>query len=535
MSPKVIRWLCLCYGLAVIFLACPYVLDRMDSRYIGGPIFYGPDRSHYVLRLEQALIDPRGNIENSIFSSPTNPPGLQLAGLERFGGFLLGWTGWNGASAMILLSVIFGATVIPLLQRLLVRTGVGEVGAFAGSLLYFFLFVGPLSRFIHQSWSMPLSLVALLFLWRFWERRTLLRAAIAGFAIGILPYSYYWSWTFLWTVAGLLFLFGLPELRLRKIQKSWGLFWLVLFVVAAPYFVHMFALLGNSVARDAAERSSLILSHGIESYPRSILTLLLAICAFSLFGRKSTNKAIVPIVCLGIASFVVLHQQFVHGQVISFSTHYYPYFCLSALLLGTAVIARGYRTPLAILSLLTCATFLVAAFLDYGGRNPLAPADDQHFEFQHFITLLPALDALPKQVVLTDLMSAWLIAADTKHDIAFVENVRHLLVSNTEYSERYCLSTLFAPDAHPEWVSNTLLETGRLGRARQEELMKERLAITTDACKRVRSNPAYWLRHYGVSLLLWDEKDHPEWVIDRSLFVLSKQGKGWSLWLPTYL
>jgi hypothetical protein len=529
MSSRIIRWLCVSYGIAAVLLACPYIYEHTDGRYQGSPLYYGSDFSHYVVRLQEGLLHPLGDTGNGIFSFPDNPPGMQPAGLEQIGGFLFAWTGWRGMDVMILLSIMFGAAVIPLLQRLLVRTGIGEGGAFAGAFLYFFLFFGPLSRFVHQSWSMPLSLVAFLLLWRFWERQTLVRAAFAGVALGVLPYSYYWSWTFVWTIMGVLFLFSVSKLRDRNVRMGWEMLLLLLTIVAAPYFLHMFSLLGSDVAREAAERSSLVLSRGVESYPRSFLTFLMAVCGYLAIGRERKDRLLLPIVGACIASFVVLHQQFIHGQVISFATHYYPYICLTALFFGVTLIARKQWNPLTIVSGLICFVFLLTAFLDYKGRNPFRVIDE-HFAFQHFVTLLPVLDAEPKQVILTDLQSSLVVAANTKHDVVFTEHARHLLISTQEYAERYCLTTLFAPDAHPEWIADMLVETGRLNIARQDELHAERLVTATDACRRVRSNPKEWLQRYGVTMLLWNEKDHPEWKIDLSLFMLDKQGDGWSVW-----
>lgn len=523
------RSLLLSWTIAAIILACPFVLERLDSRYHGGPLYFGSDSSHYVVRLEQGLIEPWGDTGNGIFSLPDDPAGLQPAGLERIAGLLFGWTGWRATEVSILLTILLGATVVPLLQLLLTRTGLSARAAFAGSALYFFLFLGPISRFVHQSWSLPMTLFALLLLWRFFEQRSTRRAGIAGIALGLLPYVYYWSWTFAWTLLLALTIVVLARKEERRSAFPWIALWLVMFAVASPYFIHMAGLLGNPVAREAAERSSVVFARGIESYPRSILTFLLAVFAFLVLVRKHEERTLLPIAAACIAIPIVMHQQFIHGEVISFSTHYYPYVCLVALLFAAALLARGRWNPIPIVSFMICIAFLGGAFVDYSKRYPFR-AIPMYFQFQQFDTLLPVLDQLPKQVILTDHLSALIVAANTKHDVVFTEHARHLLISTTEYAERYCLTTLFAPDAHPEWVADTLVETGRLGRARQDELHAERLQITTDACTRIRNNPKQWLEHYAVTELLWDEKDHPEWNIDPLLFEKMEQGEGWSLW-----
>ncbi len=529
-----IKWLCVSYVLTVLLLATSFVHVRMDARYLGGPLFYGSDRSHYVIRLQEGLLNPFGNTGNGIFSVPKDTQGLQPAGLEQIGGLLLGWTGWRGTEAMIVLSVLLGALVVPILQRLLVRTGIKESSAFVGSFLYFFLFFSPIGRFVHQSWSFSLTLLSLLLFWRFFEMKSVRRAVIAGIAMGMVPYIYYWSWTFVWSIAAMLFLLTLVRREHLRHLWSWFFFWLTLGIVAAPYFWHIISLMGLPVAREAAERSSLVLSHGIESYSRSILTLLLALCGFFTLGRRREAAQFLPVASGCIATFVVLHQQFLHGNVISFSTHYYPYICLIALLFSATLIAKKQWNALSIGSLLLCTIFLGAALIDYRDRNPLQLAPE-NFAYQHFKSILPVLDSIPKQVVLTDLESVLVIAANTKHDVVFTEHARHLLIPTTEYAERYCLTTLLAPNPHVEWIAKTLVETGRLGRARQDQLYTERLKITTEACARVRSAPQEWLHHYGVTLLLWNEKSHPEWKVDPSLFTLQDKGDGWSTWTLTSL
>lgn len=526
------------YFLALLVLVFPMLHERLDSRNLGFPLYYGSDFSHYLVRLEQGLVEPWSDTSNGIFSVPTSPPGFQPGGMEQVIGFLFSGTGWPAVTVMVLLSVLFGATVVPLLQLLLMRTGLSSRVAFAGGLFYFFLFLGPLQKFVHSSWSLPLSLVSLLLLWRFWDKQTVPRAIAAGLVLGLLPHVYFWGWTFVWCTAGLLSLFAL--FRWKKDRQKRGLLFFLLWfsavLLSAPYFLHIIHLSADPLSRDVSERSSVIFTRGFESYPRSILTLFLALSAFMLCGRKNAKvkETLIPVVCICISAFVVLHQQFIHERVISFATHYYPYICVAALLFAGALIARWKWTISSSVSLLLCLVFLGAAYSDYHGRFQMVFAiNPNRYTYQHFVTLLPILRADPqKEVILTDQDAALMVASSTRHDVIFTEHARHLLISTQEYAERYCLSDLFTMDSHPQWIAYILQETGRLGRDREKELYAERLATATAACLHVREDPVRYIKQYGVTLLLWDEKDHPEWLIDPALFTLEKQGEGWSLWRP---
>ncbi|MDB4978594.1 MAG: hypothetical protein JWM56_780 [Candidatus Peribacteria bacterium] len=528
-----LRWMLVAsYILALLVLAFPRVRDQLDVRNKGFALYYGTDESHYAVRLQEGLLHPFADTSNGIFSKPSAPQGLQPAGLERVAGFFFGWTGWTGTQVMILLSVLFAAVMVPLLQRLLVRTGLSDGAAFAGSALYFILFLGPLMRFVHQSWSLPCSVAALLLLWRFWERPTWLRAGIAGVFLGVLPHIYYWSWTFVWPVAALLFFASWWDKKDLSKNRRHGFLCMgiVAASLAAPYFLHMIMLAGNPLAREVAERSSVVYARGFESYTRSILVFLLAVGGYLSLRNTPMADRLRPLLFLSVVPFIVLHQQFIHGQVISFSTHYYPYICLVALLLAGALIAAKKWTIVTVPTLLLAILLLAAAGVDYTSRSAALHVESPRFRFQNLVGLSPWLASSPRQTILTDRETALILAANTKHDVVFTEHIRHVLVSTREYAERYCMSEMFAPDSHPEWVPNTLHELSRLGRSRAEELRAERLNITTDACSWVQAHKKEALQRYSVDVLVWNEKEHPDWHIDSALFTLEQQGNGWSLW-----
>lgn len=520
-------WLLLWYGLAALILAFPVLLAFADARYRGAPLFFGTDESHYVVRLQEGLLQPFADTSNGIFSSPA-VHGLQPAGLEMLFGTAFGWTGWSGTTVMILLSVLFAASLVPLLLSFLRQVGATPMVALVGAWGYFLVFLGVMRRFVHQSWSLPLTVVALLCLVRFWREPTDRRAVMAGVLLGVLPHAYLWSWTFAWTVAGVgcCLLWGTGMLR-----RPWRHLTLLIagvLALAVPYFWQMVGNMASPIAREVAERSSVIYARGVESPTRSVLLFLLAVSAIvSLWPRRRESWAL-PLLTLLLAPVIVLHQQFLHGQVISFSTHYYPYVCLVSVAALAALLSQSRARrdwPLLLLSSL----FLAAALWDYSGRSLLP--QDRFFQFQ---ALAPAYELLrqdpAREVFLTDRETALFIAANTHHDVVFTEHARHLLISTREYAERHCLSEVFSPQDQAMFIPDILREPSRLGREREAQMYEERTAIAREACAWVRSHIAEALDRYGVTALLWNQVARPEWVVDDTQFILQKRGDGWSLW-----
>ncbi len=111
----------------------------------------------------------------------------------------------------------------------------------------------------------------------------------------------------------------------------------------------------------------------------------------------------------------------------------------------------------------------------------------------------------------------------TDDDAVFTAYVRHLLVSDTEYAQRYCLSELPAA-ADLDWLAREVVE-----RLNPSEIAA-RTAQFRIACDSVLRFPRIALRRYGVTMLLWNETLRPDWRIDPQLFTKTLQGEGWSLW-----
>ena len=169
--------------------------------------------------------------------------------------------------------------------------------------------------------------------------------------------------------------------------------------------------------------------------------------------------------------------------------------------------------------------FLGAAAWDYRIAWHLPFASATHLGNQHLAPALHLLSDGDRRNVLTDQYSALLVKAWTDDDVVYTSYVRHLLMSNEEFAERYCLSEVFSSTGADEefFVFESLQYRGMY-------LAPERRRMVRQACRNVRRSLAYFLDTYAVELILWNEKSRPDWIIDPTLFEKTDQGEGWSLW-----
>jgi hypothetical protein len=236
----------------------------------------------------------------------------------------------------------------------------------------------------------------------------------------------------------------------------------------------------------------------------------------SLQGRKQYA------ILFPMAVFVAIDQQVIHGHVIAFTPHFAFAIALASVcsfLFASFLVLpprEGHETgemnwwlllPLG-------ASVLMLGGITWDNRHVLKQFTirSARFNEQHFATLLPVLDALPRTRILSDDSTSAFIAASTRHDIVSSIYLESAFLSSEEIAERWCLTVLpLAPEerhirerVHLVWPDANAANRGTDAREREVRLVEE-------ACRRVDADPAGALEKYGVRYALWDVKQRLWW------------------------
>lgn len=501
-----------------------------------GILFKGGDESQYIMRVGQAMHHPFTDVSNAI---TTGTRGLQMTFLESSAGTLFGWTGLTAPTLTILLAFLIAPLLIPLFTLLALRFGVPPRYAMFGGVLCFVLLIGPLRRVVHQSWSLPLVVFTLLLIVDWWKNPSRFRSAVLGVVLGIMPGVYVWAWTYTWAVFGLVVLFmaiaDLRHHRIRSVLERLGqalMTGIIALIVASPFLFIMWTNGQHPDAADTSMSSSLIHAREFESLPRSLVLGLFTLLAAFTIHSQPDRRRLLPLSAMIFGLFAVLHQQFVHGLVLSFWTHYYPYVCVVSPLFILVVLASSHRTVVAALAALTASVFLFAAVKDYKGRSTIFQPLPHFEKFQHLAPAVRAINRIPeKQIVLSDLDSSLILGTYTDHDLLYTEYIRHILMSFSERADRYCLTQFMTgKPADTDWLAYNVQELSAAGQKATLEKVERDKVLTKASCENVYARPKEALKRYGVTLLLWDEKNYPDWNIPEKYFTPSEKGVGWSVW-----
>jgi len=343
---------------------------------------------------------------------------------------------------------------------------------------------------------------------------------------------FFWSWTFVWTAGVWLFVIYLvstPQSD-KKRDEMYSLIVIALLglVVGLPF---LFDLIIKSTMHphfaETALRSQIIPSFGVESIPRSILLTLLALLSLVLMlgsEKKIRAKMVFPLAMV-LSAFSVMHQNFIHGKIFTFSSHYYPFVCLAALVMGMFVLQHVKKSYLKTIIVSIAGVFLIAGVWDYRMAWSLPFASAEHLSFQHLRAPLAHLTDGKRENVLTDMRTAQMITSWTDDDTVFTPYTRHLLISNREFAERYCMSELPSPEGPDiNWIAWEAVQI------RLQDMLPEREKEFKKYCDILFYDKEMALRKYEVDLLLWNEHERSDWIIDKKLFTKTQEGDGWSLW-----
>ena len=530
-SPFVRAQVFMTLGIALLF-ALPYALQIRAPGYDHLLIMRSTDDGQYHAKVRAVLLGRFDEATNGMTGG--NPPaqGGAPALLETAVGWMFLPTGLKAPQVFMLLVIFITPLFFPLLVGLLRMLSFSRALSFAGATLFTTAFLSPLQKPIHMSVSLPFSILTLLLLVLAWRRQGVWLAIVAGIFLGLSVGTYFWAWTYLWSVVAWVAVFACVAATRHTMDRRQGLLLGLMIaiacVVAAPIVAHVWQLHGsNPTFEQTAMRSTIIHSRMFESPARNALLAVIAVAVYWLAcrRRKQEDAWAVAIVLAGVT---VMYQNLIHGVIFTFASHYYPFVCLSALVAllyavrarGTSAIARYSAGAAAML-------LLLAALWDYRSATPSIAVNA--YRLGHLEHLMPAarfLDADGKRRnVLTDRTTAHVVTGWTDDDVVFTAYLRHILITDREYAERFCLSELPAaggPDF--AWLAKEVVE------GLDPVSVAERRRQFAGLCESVLANPHDALMRYDIDTLLWNERMHPDWRIDKTLFLPEEQGDGWSVW-----
>lgn len=508
-----------------------------DARFRGLLVQLNADEYYYLPRAMEALRGRMNQVAEGVVGDPRIQP-LQGALIEQAYGVLFRWTGWRAGEVFQVLDSAEPVLLFLAFSTFLIVAGFSRSQALTGSVLFVLLELYSLNRPVHQRASFLLVLLACTLLLVGMRGRRI-AAVIGGALLGLLTGVYFWSYTFAWAFWLVLLLWE-SCVCVRKRHGSAALVALLLSgavggIIALPFLLHTYTLSQDPFFPEVQFRNEVFHSRFPESWLRSSLFLVMALSAL-LGGASRTrpspfhrNAAAVVLV-----AFLVLNQQVVHGTVLIFSSHYlFPlvFAGVVALLLSLAVRSRWM-----ILGALASALFLTG--IVYDGRAVLSQwrVIPGRFEDQHLVTAISLLDALPRGRILSDAHTSLVVAGQSHHDVLYSLYLKHTLLSNREFTERYCGTVLPLPIGsrgdedllHLQQISPAS-GTSKSARTQKLQWMQETCADVDDA-------PAPFLLRYGVTHILWNEQREPQWNLRRLHIPLEKigQGDGWSLWQVQY-
>ncbi len=510
----------------------PYVTHVFHPASAGLTFIRDKDWGNYYSRFERALDDHPEEAANAITQIGSGIKGLQTAGIEQFAGTLLAWTGLPAPPLAVILTAILTPLLFVLFFYLFKEIGFDERWSLGLDAAIFVAMFGPLTRMPHPGWSFIPAVGALIAFLRFAKHPSFNGALLTGLLLGILPFLYFWHWTFVWAACGSIALltFGLERDMRFVLRRPWmtALLALVTLLVATPFIVQTASLMANPLYPEVAVRASFLYQRFPESWPRTIL-LLIQLAAFaSLWRTRRSDRSYVAALGILLGLVLAMHQNVLHNKVLMFASHFEPQMIIASAVAGAwvltrnvDVVRRGIVVGIAIL-------FLVAGAWDYAFMNGFFVPQPRDFQDQHLLTPIAVLREAPPSTVLTDRTTGRTLTAWTHQGIVYTQHVRFLFVSDETMAERYCVTEMFAPVVDP--YRSLYIEYNRV--LDSPAMREHEKALVEEACARVKDDPEAFLAQYGVEYVLWNKNERPDWVVPKAPYLKERaSGSGWTLWL----
>lgn len=536
LSQRQYRWsIALAMGIAILINAWSVLRVLFHPLFQGLMPYGGSEEAMYLIRTQQALLQPFTDVSNGVWSSSL-ASGLQSAGTEQLIGALFFWTGIPAPWLVFFLFLIVASLMIPLFAELLRKVGARRGIALLSSLLLFWSLV-YCHRLFHPSFSLPLIIGALVLCWRWYDHPTLSRAVILGIVLGFSVGVYLWAWTFLFATVGILFLCVIVDRsHPRRLAMLKSIPWLTVatFLAGFPSIYHLIHARFSPFYVETAVRAGLVHSRLPESLSRSVIIGVLFLMALWIFRQREDRRSLLPLLAMLGSLTLMYNQQLIHGMIMSFSSHYIPSVSVVLLAFIIAIIVRKRWSFIAVIAITLSFIVLLLNTLDVTGRLAVLDSPSpEALSTQHLSSAVHTLAILPPSTILTDRYTADIVAGYTHHDTVFTEYSAFILTSDEEHIDRACLSELYAPVMvdFPKLVTYAEAHLRVLRKQETAERYEQRIAEANKRCTEIRLHPLPTLQRYGVTHLLWDQQSFPSWAIDSRFFTKATEGEGWSLWV----
>ncbi|MEK7137623.1 MAG: hypothetical protein AAB853_05055, partial [Patescibacteria group bacterium] len=180
----------------------PYVLHSFQPGFQGLTVIRDKDYGNYESRLERALSGHPEEADNAITPVGSGIEGGQIAGMEMIVGTLFRWTGLRAPALAVGITPFFVFVNVLLLFLLFRTLGFPEPWALFGTTVYIGILFHVIARVMHPGWSFVPAFAALLSFLHLWRTPSWIFAILTGLLFSLLPYLYFWHWTFVWATAG---------------------------------------------------------------------------------------------------------------------------------------------------------------------------------------------------------------------------------------------------------------------------------------------------------------------------------------------
>ncbi|MBU0766685.1 hypothetical protein KKF55_02790 [Patescibacteria group bacterium] len=524
-----------------VFMQVPQFLHQIHPDSKGVLVTLNSDEHYYLARVQEAL-SGRGEQASEAFVGDPDIVGTQLALIERLYGVLFYWTGLRASGVFQVMDSVLPVLIFLGLFFFFQLCGFTRKQALFGAILFVVIEAYNLNRPIHMRASFFAMLMTLICIAAGITRRRSF-GILGGVLLGVLIGVYFWSWSFAWLWWGIYFVWELGEFVWQRrvlgvgrgalgIWKKLLIIGVVGLVAALPFIWNLYSVMQHPLSEYGVFRSGMHPSRMPESWIYSALFAVMTVGVLMTVRKRYEQlrpyrAGIVTV----LTAFGFMNQQVIHGTIFMFVSH-----SIFSLLLAPIVVlllAWTLRTKWMIIAALAACIYL--AGIGYDGRYVLGQwtVIPGRFADQHFATLLPVLDELPRVRILSDPDSTAFIASYTHHDVVYSIYLKNVLMTHKEIAERFCtLQIPTNPDDCDFENIDHLIHPEANAVFGDPSIRENELKLINEACAEADRDPAAFLKKFDVQYVLWDEKRQPDWDLRRFRVPLEKvvQGEGWSLW-----